>query len=412
VISTVERVVVINDFSIARGGATTLVLMLIRLLRARGIPVTVIVGDEGDNPLFAQLEVDVVCLGHKELLKGNPFKTAINGITNAAASALVGDWIDRHDTPGTVYHVHIWSQILSPSIFIPLRRVASRTLIHAHDSFHACPNGAYMNYQQEAPCTLVPLGGRCVTTHCDRRSYAHKLWRALRQARLFSAMGTDISWAGFLLIHEKMATGFLRAGYAAKSLLTMRNPASPFVGSRVAAEDNDHFFFIGRLEQEKGPQDALAAARAAGVTLEVIGDGPLRDALVSQYPEMIFHGWRQADEIGDLIKTARALVIPSRLPEPFGLVAVEAAASGIPLILTEMALLADEVRRIGIGFTCVTQDVERFAETLRAVKTMPREDMRRMSERAFEGAIAMANTPDDWADKLIDIYQRLVKRPV
>jgi hypothetical protein len=228
----VERVVIINDFSIARGGATTLVLMLVRLLRSRDIPVTIIVGDEGDNPLFSELAVDVVRLGQKELLKGNPFRTAINGIDNKSASDLVGDWIRQNDTPGTVYHVHIWSQILSPSIFIPLRRVASRTLIHAHDSFHACPNGAYMNYQSETQCMLVPLGGSCLTTNCDRRSYAHKLWRVLRQARLFSAMGKDIPWGNVLLIHEKMTKGFERAGYPAESLRTIRDNSKPRVPIR------------------------------------------------------------------------------------------------------------------------------------------------------------------------------------
>jgi glycosyltransferase involved in cell wall biosynthesis len=405
----IDRVVIINDFSIARGGATTLVLLLLRLLRSRDIPVTMIVGDDGNNPLFSEEGADVVRLGQKELLKGNPFRTVVNGIGNSSASALVGDWIARNDTPGTIYHVHIWSQILSPSIFIPLHRVAARTVIHAHDSFHACPNGAYMNYQKETQCRLVPLGGHCLATHCDRRSYAHKLWRVMRQARLFAAMGRDIPWGKFLLIHEKMADGFRRAGYAADSLLAVRNPASPFLDHRVPVEDNSRYFFIGRLEQEKGPQDALAAARLAGVHLEVVGDGPLRETLMAQYPEMTFHGWRQAGEIGSLIKTARALVIPSRLPEPFGLVAVEAATSGIPLILTDMAFLADEVIESAIGITCNTQDIARFAVALREMKDMPREDMRLMSERAYSGAIAMANTPEGWADTLVEIYRGLLK---
>ncbi|RKE77542.1 glycosyltransferase [Rhizobium sp. AG855] len=403
-----ERVVVINDFSIARGGATTLVLLLLRLLRTRDIPVTMIVGDDGDNPLFSELGADVVRLGQKELLKGNPLKTVLNGIHNGSASALIRDWIEHNDTPRTIYHVHIWSQILSPSIFVPLHRVAERTLIHAHDSFHACPNGAYMNYPRETQCQLVPLGRDCLTTHCDRRSYAHKLWRVTRQARLFSAMGSDIPWGKFLLIHEKMAAGFLRAGYREEDLLAIRNPASPFVDHRVPVEDNSSYFFIGRLEQEKGPQDALAAARLAGVRLEVVGDGPLKEALVAQYPEMIFHGWRRAEEIGELITTARALVIPSRLPEPFGLVAVEAAASGIPLILTEMAFLAEEVIKDGTGITCNTQDVAHFAAALHSMDTMAREDIRQMSERAYARAIAMANTPDGWADKLTGIYADLL----
>lgn len=404
----VERVVIINDFSVARGGATTLVLLLLKLLRSRDIPVTLIVGDDGENPLFSELGLDVVPLGQKELLKGNLLRTAVSGIDNAPASKLVQDWIARNDTPGTVYHVHTWSQILSPSIFLPLRRVADRTVFHAHDSFHACPNGAYMNYPKETQCMLVPLGGRCLTTNCDRRSYAHKLWRSARQARLFAAMGQDIPWGSILLIHEKMTDGFKRAGYTTDILRTIRNPASPFIASRVPAEDNRSYFFIGRLEQEKGPQDALAAARAAGVSLEVIGDGPLRETLMAQYPDMVFHGWRQADEIGELIKRARALVIPSRLPEPFGLVAVEAAASGIPLILTEMALLADEVVRSGIGLTCNTQDTASFATTLRTIEEMSREDLHRMSERAYAGAIAMANTPEAWADKLLDVYKDLL----
>lgn len=404
----IERVVIINDFSIARGGATTLVLLLLQLLRSRDIPVTMIVGDDGNNPLFAEVGADVVRLGHKELLKGNPLRTVFNGIDNGSASAAISDWIARNDTPGTVYHVHIWSQILSPSIFVPLRRVAERTLIHAHDSFHACPNGAYMNYPKETPCLLVPLGGTCLATHCDRRSYAHKLWRVMRQARLFAAMGKDIRWGNILLIHEKMADGFRRAGYEANDLLAVRNPASPFVDHRVPVEDNRSYFFIGRLEQEKGAQDALAAARLAGVHLEVVGDGPLREALMAQYPEMTFHGWRQAAEIGDLIRAARALVIPSRLPEPFGLVAVEAAASGVPLILTDMAFLADEVVKSAIGITCNTQDVARFAAALREMQNMPRDDMRMMSERAYSGAIGMANTPDGWADKLLEIYRDLL----
>ena len=407
----ISRVVLINDFSIARGGATTLVLLLLRLLRSRGIPVTMIVGDEGDSPLFEELGVDLVKLGQKALLGGNPFRTAISGVDNRSASALVSDWIARNDTPGTVYHVHVWSQILSPAIFVPLRKVAERTAIHAHDFFHACPNGAYMDYRREERCGRVPLGLSCLTTNCDRRAYAHKLWRATREARLYAAMGRDVPWGRIVLIHEKMIEGFTRAGYAARLLQAVRNPALPFVPERIAAEQNRSFFFIGRLEQEKGAQDALAAARLAGVPLEIIGDGPMRAELQAQYPEMTFHGWREQKEIGALIGHARALVIPSRLPEPFGLVAAEAAGSGVPLVLTEMAFLADEVVERGMGVACNTQDNAAFAEALRTMAAMPFEDMRRMSEKAFANGMKLANTQSDWADALLDIYEGLLGNP-
>jgi glycosyltransferase involved in cell wall biosynthesis len=404
----ISRVVLINDFSIARGGATTLVLLLLRLLRSQGIPVTIIVGDDGDNPSFDELGVDVVKLGQRALLGGNSLTSAINGVGNRSASALMSDWIARNDTPGTVYHVHVWSQILSPAIFVPLRRVAERTAIHAHDFFHACPNGAYMDYRNEARCLRAPLGGSCLTTNCDRRAYTHKLWRAARQARLFSAMGKDVPWGKIVLIHEKMIEGFTRAGYGTPLLQAVRNPALPFVAERIAAEHNRSFFFIGRLEQEKGAQDALAAARLAGVPLEIIGDGPMRAELEAQYPEMTFHGWREQSEIGALIGNARALVIPSRLPEPFGLVAVEAAASGVPLILTEMAFLADEVVERGMGIACNTRSNAVFAEALRTLSAMPFDEMQQMSKNAFSCGMKLANTQSDWADALLLLYGKLL----
>lgn len=404
-----SQVVLLNDFSIARGGATMLVLLLLRLLRLRGIPVTMFVGDDGDNPEFTALGVDVVKLGQKRLLGANPIKSAINGIDNRTASTAISDWIDKNDTPGTVYHAHVWSQILSPSIFVPLRKVAGRTAIHAHDFFHACPNGAYMDYRKEERCPRVPLGFDCIATNCDRRAYVHKLWRVARQARLFSAMGKDVPWGKIVLIQEKMVEGFERAGYPVDSLQTVRNPASPFIAERIAAEGNKSFFFIGRLEQEKGPQDALAAARLAGVPLEVVGDGPMRAELEASYPEMIFHGWREQKDIGALLGTARALVIPSRLPEPFGLVAAEAAASGLPLILTDMAFLADEVVERGMGIACNTQNNATFADALSHIAGLPEREMRAMSERAFASGMKLANTETEWVDALLQIYGGLLK---
>jgi hypothetical protein len=142
------RVVIINDFSVARGGATTLVQLLARLLRDRGIPVTMLVGDDGKNAELESLDIEIVKLGRTRLLDRGAVSAAVEGIWNPSASSLVDRWIEANDTPQTVYHVHVFSQILSPSIFKVLRSVARRTVIHAHDFFHACPNGAFMDYKK------------------------------------------------------------------------------------------------------------------------------------------------------------------------------------------------------------------------------------------------------------------------
>lgn len=42
----------------------------------------------------------------------------------------------------------------------------------------------------------------------------------------------------------------------------------------------------------------------------------------------------------------------SRYPEPFGLVAAEASMSGLPVILSDTAFLAEEVEKLGSVFRC------------------------------------------------------------
>ena len=113
----VSKIVVINDTSTDFGGTTALALLSVRQFRARGLRVVYICGDSGENPELAGLGVEVVAAGSAELLKLSFAKAFVNGIYNSAAKDLVARYIAENDDPDTVYHVHGWAQILSPSIF-------------------------------------------------------------------------------------------------------------------------------------------------------------------------------------------------------------------------------------------------------------------------------------------------------
>ena len=64
-----ERLVIVNDVSVANGGATALALLELRLMRARGVKVTYVTGDDGANPEFDALDIEVVCLRGTRLLQ-------------------------------------------------------------------------------------------------------------------------------------------------------------------------------------------------------------------------------------------------------------------------------------------------------------------------------------------------------
>lgn len=396
-----DRVVVINDISVMRGGATGVALASIRYLLSLGLPVTFITGDDGSeaDPQIADV---ISAIGGRHILQGGRAQAMLRGVYNRAAAQYLSSWIARHDTPKTVYHLHGWSKTLSPAVFEALKPVAKRLVVHAHDFFLSCPNGGYFNFQQDRPCLLTPLSTACLTCNCDRRSYAQKIWRATRLAMRHHLLGLH-SVGRILAVHEAMVPLLQRGAFADAAIDVLRNPVEPWCTDRVPAEHNRTFIFVGRLDADKGADLLAAAARRAGVSLRMIGAGPLAEKLAREFPEIELAGWKDRRDIAALCQDARAIVMPSRSRETFGLSALEALTSGLPAIVSSQALLAAEVVQGGLGFDCDPHDEASLAELLAQVAGND-EVVAQMSLTAYRHARALAPTPWDWSARLMRIY--------
>jgi glycosyltransferase involved in cell wall biosynthesis len=88
------------------------------------------------------------------------------------------------------------------------------------------------------------------------------------------------------------------------------------------------WLYVGRVAVEKDLGSFLSL-RLRG-TKVVVGDGPDRAALVQRYPDTIWRGWRQGEELAAHFASADCFVFPSRT-ETFGNVLLEALASGLPV---------------------------------------------------------------------------------
>ena len=111
--------------------------------------------------------------------------------------------------------------------------------------------------------------------------------------------------------------------------------------------------FIGRLEWEKGAHTLIDALprlrrRLPGLRAVIAGRGGHAEELVKQARArrvsgaVDFVGWLPEPELHGLVAAADALVVPS-LYEPFGLVALEGAALGAPLVVARTGGLAEFV---------------------------------------------------------------------
>lgn len=99
----------------------------------------------------------------------------------------------------------------------------------------------------------------------------------------------------------------------------------------VDSEPEDWLLVVGALVAHKRMETAFEAARAAGRRVKVVGEGPERARWETEYADVAeFAGRVSDDELIDLYRRALALVIPN--VEEFGITAVEAQATGRPVL--------------------------------------------------------------------------------
>ncbi|MGE2835572.1 glycosyltransferase family 4 protein [Mycobacterium sp. SMC-4] len=154
----------------------------------------------------------------------------------------------------------------------------------------------------------------------------------------------------------------------------------PFAPRRARTGPAELLYF-GRLEYEKGVHDAIAALPRIrrthpGTTLTVAGDGTQLKFLQEQARKhrvlkaTTFIGRLEHSELLDLLHRADAAVLPS-LYEPFGIVALEAAASGLPLVTSSAGGLGEAVIDGVTGLSHAPGDVAGLTDAVRAVLDAP-----------------------------------------
>jgi len=124
--------------------------------------------------------------------------------------------------------------------------------------------------------------------------------------------------------------------------------------------------FVGRLVAAKGVREAVKAWRRSGVDLPLVvaGGGPLRAELMTRAPSeppIEVLGWVGRERLSSLYRRARALVLPSRWQEPFGITGIEAFSFGVPVAAWESGGVGEWHPGIGL---VPWGDVDALAEAI------------------------------------------------
>jgi glycogen(starch) synthase len=182
-----------------------------------------------------------------------------------------------------------------------------------------------------------------------------------------------------------------------------------------AAPDEKLVLLVGRLVYEKGFQFALEALpslieNVGNVRFLIAGSGTHEAELKAQAEQLglmehgTFVGWIGDDVLHSLYRISDLTIVPS-IYEPFGLVALEAMASGCPCIVADVGGLREVVPNENVGLRFKSQDPESLAKMAQRVLTEP-ELRDRLVAEASEHILSF-----DWLDiarQVDDIYRDLL----
>jgi glycosyltransferase involved in cell wall biosynthesis len=308
-----------------------------------------------------------------------------------------------------VVHIHNTWFSLSPSVVHALARAGVPVVMTVHNFRTTCLNGLLL--RDGRSCTL------CVGTH-PAAGIRHRCYRdsavlsmaaaaALEAPRLRKTWERDV--AAFLVLYES-ARPLLTAGGIPEQRMVIRRNSSPDPGPRPAPpSQSDVVLYAGRLSEEKGVDVLLEAWRRApapGMTLSLCGDGPLLASVErARVPGVRVLGRVGPAMLRDHMLSARALVFPSICHEAGPLAPIEAAAAGLPTVISSSVGVSARLAQAGAGWGVAADDAAALAGALgRLADGALVDDAGQAARRLYEEA----HTDDVAAASLIEVYEAVV----
>ncbi len=133
--------------------------------------------------------------------------------------------------------------------------------------------------------------------------------------------------------------------------------------------------FVGRLAEKKGVKYLIEAMQWVEASLVIVGDGPLREELQEQtktlklQDKVTFLGAKSHEQLPEIYASADLFAAPSVVArdndkEGFGLVILEAMASGLPVVASESGGITEIIRDKWNGLLCEEKNSSMLAEKI------------------------------------------------
>ncbi len=329
------KILLANKFYYRRGGDCIYMLNLEKLLKAHGHEVAVFAMDYPEN-----LDTPWKKYFPKNMSKLMAFSRPFG---SHEVKSKFKKLLDEFK-PDVVHLNNVHTQ-LSPVMAELAHQRGIKVVWTLHDYKLLCPRYDCLK-NGNTICETCFNGDKkaCLDNKCMKGSKLVS-FIGYKEAVVWNRERLEVCTDVFICPSQFMADKMVQGGFSKSKMQTLCNfidvekcryshtDLSDSTVSVLLPKKENYYCFIGRLSHEKGAKTLIEAANQLPYKLVIIGGGPLMDELKAvAHTNIEFVGFKQWDDIKQLVGKARFSVIPSEWYENNPLSVIEAQCLGTPVL--------------------------------------------------------------------------------
>ena len=334
-------------------------------------------------------------------------RKVVKSVYSLEARREIGRLID--DVRPDIVHAHNVYHHLTPAIFGAIQKKGVPAVMTVHDLKIGCPSKL-----------MLAADGVC------ERCHGGKTWNAVQQRCLKGSLPLSAVAALETTLHNALGSYkknvdlfVLPSRFHMNKLIDWGLPAAKarYVPNAVDVSGlepeysaGERFVFVGRLSEEKGLVTFVKAVGEAGVSATIVGTGPqeaeLHALVDSTGADVIFAGYQTGEPLFDIVRQAKALVLPSECYENAPVVLLEAYGVGTPVLGSDLGGIPELIQPGITGELATAGDVSAFAEKLSLLASLPNSQLEDMG-RAGRSFVEDRFSREHYLKALLDVYAEL-----
>lgn len=306
-----------------------------------------------------------------------------------------------------IAHAHCIYHHLSPAVLDELRSHGIPSVMTAHDLKIACP--AYKMLNHSGICERCKEGNltHVILNRCIYNSFSVSALVFLESSihRLLGLYKKNLDRivVPSLFFRDKL----IEWGWSVDKLCYIPNfiQANSY---QTETKPGNYFLYFGRLAPEKGLDTLIYAALASGITLRIVGTGPSETELkcLANSERIEFLGYYVGDKLRELIRGARAIVLPSQWYENAPMSILESYASGKIVIGARIGGIPEMVQENETGFLFESRNTDELTDILKRINLANDHELKGMGQLARE-YVCLNFSPTRYIENMLNLYRSL-----